>query len=417
MAVVSLRPSQVQALLEAKRTGAQALATLRRQPERFLATAQIGITVVATAAAAFGGASLARHLEPSLSGLPMIGRHAAQVALALVVALVSYLSLVLGELVPKSLALRANQTIALLVARPLLALSWFARPVVWLLTASSNLVLRPFKDRTDFAEARLSREELHHIVDEAAKTGTLDQHTSELTARALEFDRLTAADVMVPRNHVVALPLDSSHEDIKRCLLEEQRSRIPVYQGTLDNVLGYVTAKDILPVAWEGKLIVLKDVLRPVRIVTESTRAAELLRFMQTERQRLAIVVDEHGGVVGLVTFEDVVEELVGEVFSEHEETVPAVVREAGGTLLVRGDVPIRDVNRELDVPLEAVGKATTIAGLCIELAGGAIPQRGARLAANDGTVLVVVAATVRSIRRVRIVPLVRASFSAAENA
>lgn len=406
IAIVSLRKTQIQALLEAKRAGAAALTALRGNPERFLATVQVGITVVGTTAAAFGGSRLADDIEPAMARLPYVGQYAPQLSIGLVVAGISYLSLVLGELVPKSLALRVNEVYALLVAKPLLALSYIARPLVWFLTASSNLVLRPFSDRTNFVEGRLSKEELQHIVDEAAKTGALGEHTGELASRALAFEDLTAADIMVPRNQITALSVNASPEEIKRCLLEEQRSRMPVYQGSLDNVVGYVTAKDLLPVAWEGRLIVLKDVLRPVRIVTESTPAVDLLRVMREERQRMAIVVDEHGGTVGLVTFEDVVEELVGEVFSEHEETVMAVVHERAGTLLVRGDVPLRDVNRELDgVELQGSERASTIAALCIELAGGAIPHRGARLAANDGIVLQIVGATARAVRRVRVVP------------
>jgi putative hemolysin len=405
-----MRKTRIQTLLEEQRPGAISLATLRQTPERFLATVQIGITVVGTAAAAFGGSRLAAQLAGTLKDVGPVAAYASQVALALVVAVVSYLSLVLGELVPKSLALRSGEAYALLVAKPLLALSWLARPLVWMLTASSNLVLRPFSDRTTFTEARLSREELQQIVDEAARTGALDEHTSELASRALEFHGLTAGDVMIPRNKIVALPASASHEEIKRCLLEQRRSRMPVYDGPFDNVVGYLTAKDILPLAWEGGLIVLRDVLRPVHVVTEAMPATELLQLMRRERQRLAIVMDEHGSVAGLVTFEDLVEELVGEVFSEHERTVDAIVREPGGSFLVRGDVPLRDINRELELELQARETIATIGGLCISLTGGVIPQRGARLAANDGVVLEVLGASARTVRRVRVLPPPRPS-------
>ena len=201
---MSLRRTQVQKLVEDKRAGARPLATLRHNPERFLATVQIGITVVGTTAAAFGGSSLARHLTPLVARIPHAAPYAHQLALCLVVVVVSYLTLVLGELVPKSLALRADELYALLIAKPLLALSWLARPLVWLLTDSSNLVLRPFADRTTFTEGRLSKEELSDIVDEATRTGALDEQTSELTSRALDFGQLTVADVMVPRNRIVS---------------------------------------------------------------------------------------------------------------------------------------------------------------------------------------------------------------------
>jgi len=405
IAIVSVRKTRIQALVEEGRRGAAALATLRSQPERFLATVQIGITVVATTASAFGGATVAAQIEPLLRPLPGLGRYAHDLALGIVVAAISYLSLVLGELVPKSLALRAAEPYALFMSRLLLALSWLARPLVRLLTGSSNLVLRPFADRTNFVEARLSREELQKLVEEAAESGALDRHTTELTSRALEFETLKGSDIMVPRNRIVALPRNASRQDIQRCLLEERRSRIPVYEGVLDNVIGYVTAKDLLPLAWEGRLFVLDDVLRPVRVFIETTPAAQLLQFMKQERQRLAILVDEHGAVAGLVTFEDLVEELVGEFFGEHDRQADPILREPDGALLVRGDVGIRDVSRELGTPLEEPEGITTIAGLCGALAGGVIPQRGARLAARDGTVLVVLDASPRAVRRVRVIP------------
>src|SRR5262249_4119347 len=189
-----------------------------------------------------------------------------------------------------------------------------------------------------------------------------------------------------PRNRIVALPRNAPLVTIQRCLLEERRSRIPVYEGSLDNVVGYVTAKDVLPLAWEGKLFVLDDVLRPVKLFTETTPAAQLLQFMKQERQRLAILVDEHGALAGLVTFEDLVEELVGEFFGEHDRQADPIIHEPNGSLLVRGDVAIRDVSRELPAPLEEPEGITTVAGLCGALAGGVIPQRGARLAALGGT-------------------------------
>jgi putative hemolysin len=405
IAIVSVRRTRIHALVEEHRAGARALEKLRAQPERFLATVQIGITVVSTTAGAFGGASVAAHLEPLLRLHPVIGPYAHDVALVAVVVVISYLSLVLGELVPKSLALRAAEPYALLMSRVLLALSWFARPLVWLLTSSSNLVLKPFADRTTFTEARLSKEELQELVEEAAQTGALDERTTELTSRALEFEELTAADVMIPRNQVVALPRRAGSDDVRRCFMEERRSRVPVYEGTLDNMIGYVTAKDLLPVAWEGGLIVIDDILRPLKVFTETTPASQILQFMQQERRAIAMVIDEHGAVAGVVTFEDLIEEVVGEFFSEHDRRASPVVREPSGTLLVRGDVGIREVNRQLEEPLEEPGGVSTIGGLCGVLAGGIVPPRGARLASRSGAVLVVLDASIRVVRKVRVVP------------
>jgi magnesium and cobalt exporter, CNNM family len=401
IAIIALRKTRLAQLVEEGRTSARAVKRLRDSPERFLATVQIGITVVSSTAAAFGGASIAGRLAPGLARLPGVGPYASELALALVVALVSFLSLVLGELVPKSIALRSAERYALAMGRPLLGLSWVARPMVWLLTAASNLILRPLGDRTTFSEARLSAEELEQLVDEAGRVGALDAPTAEIASRALAFRDLTAADVMVPRSRMVGLPRDASTEDLKRLLLEQGRTRMPVYDGTLDNVVGYVMAKDLAAMAWERELIVLEDLVRPVHFVPETARAVHVLRDLQRRRTQIAVVVDEHGGVAGLLTLEDLVEELVGDILGEREEPVPLYQVEPDGSALVRGDAPIREVNRALDLDLPE-GDYTTVAGLCIALSG-AVPERGARLATQDGTAIEVVEATPRVVRLVRL--------------
>jgi putative hemolysin len=404
IAIISIRKTRLEQLVDEGRASARAVKQLRDEPERFLATVQVGITVVGATAAAFGGAALAERLAPYLAAAPFLERYAEPVALAVVVAMVSFLSLVLGELVPKSLALRASERYALLVARPLLALSAVARPMIWALTAVSNVLLRPFGDRTTFTEARLSVEEIEQLVHEAGRAGALDAPTAEIASRALAFRDLTAGDVMVPRSRVVALPRDASQEDLKRMLLEEGRSRMPVYDRSLDEIVGYVMAKDLAAMAWERQLIVLDDLLRPVLFVPESAKAVQVLREMQRRRTQLAVVVDEHGGVAGLLTLEDLVEELVGDILGEQEQPEALFQKEPGGTALVRGDAPIREVNRALDLDLPEGEGYTTLAGLCIALAGS-MPERGARLRAPDGTELEVVDASPRVVRLLRVWP------------
>jgi putative hemolysin len=404
IALIALRRSRIRQLVEQGRPGARAVKELRDAPERLIATVQTGITVVGATAAALGGAQLARHIEPAVASIPPLAPWAGDIAFALVVALVSYLSLVLGELVPKSLALRSAEPYALAVGKPLLWLSQLARPLVWLLTTTSNVVLRPFGDRTTFTEARLSAEELEQLVDEAGKAGSLDPPTAEIASRALAFRELTAADVMVPRSRVVALPVEAPPEQIKRMLLEEGRSRMPVYRGTLDGVIGYVLAKDLAAMAWERELIVLADLVRPVHFVPETARAVQVLRDLQRRRTQIAVVVDEHGGMAGLLTLEDLVEELVGEILGEAEDPQELFQREPSGSATVRGDVPVREANRALGVDLPEGDDYTSVGGLCVALAG-AVPERGTRLRSPDGTELEVLEASPRVVRRVRITP------------
>jgi len=404
IAVLSVRKTRLREFIRRRDRRALAVKSLRDHPERFLATVQICITVVGTAAGAFGGASVAVTLTVLFRELGL-GEYSDEIAIGVVIAIVSILELVLGELVPKSLALRYSDRYSFLVGRPLLVLSALMAPLVWMLTAISNLVLRLFGDRTTFTEARLSRDELQQLVEEAAKTGSVDPRASEIASRALGFGEVTVAEVMVPRTRVVALRKGAPLEEIQRVLLEEGHSRMPVYEGSLDNIVGYVVARDVLALAWEQGLVVMEDILRPPYKVADGVRALDLLREMQKRRVQMAVVIDDAGGLAGLVTVEDLIEELVGDIFSEDDVPVTLVTREPGGTALVPGWAPVRKVNRELHVDLPVGKDRTTIAGLCMSLAQ-AIPQAGEKLTIDDGTVLEIVESSPRRVRRVRIHPV-----------
>ena len=405
IAVVAVRKTRIDQLLQEARSGARALKRLRSNPERFLATVQIGITIVGTSAGAFGGAAIAERLTPALAKVSFIGDKAGQTSLVVVILALSFLELVVGELVPKSLALRSADTFALVMARPLLGLSYVARPVVWLLTTASNLVLRLFGDKTNFSESRLSPGEIQQLVDEAAEAGSVDPEAGEIASRAIDFADLAVAHVMVPRQRVVGIPKDASLDRVKQIVLEHGRTRMPVYEEVIDNVVGYVTIRDLMALFVESRLFVLSDAVRPAFVVPESMRAVDLLREMRERRVQLAIVVDELGATSGIATLEDLVEELVGEIASEHEKLELAPFEpQSDGSTVVRGDVPVRDANRELSLDLPEGEAWSTIAGLVLELAGR-IPRAGERFEAPDGVALEVVAATPRQIKRVRVIP------------
>lgn len=401
IAVLSVRKTRLSEFIRRRDPRALAVKRLRDHPERFLATVQIAITTVGTAAAAFGGAKLEHSLRPKFESIGL----GANASLAAVILLIVFLELVVGELVPKSLALRYSDRYSFFVGRPLVLLSAVMRPLVWLLTVTSNLVLRFFGDKTTFTETRLSKDELQELVEEAAKTGSVDPRASEIASRALGFEEVTVAEVMVPRTRVVALRRGAPNEEVQRMILEEGHSRMPVYDGNIDNIVGYVVARDVLALAWEKGLLVLEDILRPPHKVPESTRALDLLREMQRSRTQMALVVDDHGGLSGLVTTEDLIEELVGDIMSEDDVPEQFFTREPGGTILVQGWASVRKVNRDLHLDLPVGKDRTTIAGLSMSLAQ-AIPQAGERLTTEDGTVLEVVEASPRRVRRIRIHPV-----------
>ena len=414
IAVVALRKGRIKELAEEGGGSARAVLALRAHPERFLATVQVGITVVGATAAAVGGASLAEHLAPKLALIEWLEGHADTVALGIVIAAVSYLSIVVGELVPKSLALRSAERYALFVARPLLVLAFLARPLVWVLSASANILLKPFRDRTTFLEGMHTVDELRQLVEEATEAGTVHPEAAEIASRALELPALRAADVMVSRSNVVAIARDASSDELKRVLLQHAKSRMPVFEGSIDTVVGYVNVKDLLALAWKDQPIQLESVLRPPFFVPGSKKAVELLHEMRARRLPFGIVIDEHGGMSGIVTIEDVVEELVGEIFSEHERDAGESIRpDVDGSLLVDGSLAVRDVNRELDVELPDDGSWSTIAGLVLAVAQR-IPTPGESFALPNGVMLEVVDASPRRIRTVRVRPAFPAAASSA---
>ncbi len=421
IAIVTLRKTRLQALVDEGKAAARAVSELRSTPERFLATVQVGITVVSAAAAVYSGDRLQARFVPTLERLPLVGEWAPELAFIGVVAFVSYLSLILGELVPKSLALRAPERYALLLGRPLLGLAQLARPVVWFLTSSSNIVLRVFRDRTSFTEARISPNELKAMLEEAGAGGALDPRASEIASRAIELTELVAADVMVPRAQMVALEKGAGIEDVRRAVASSGHSRIVVYEGTSDNVVGYVSVRDAFTkgAAPANANATVASWTRDVTFIPESMRAIDVLSELQEKSSHLAIVVDEHGGTAGLITREDLVEEVVGEMLSEHVRGRNRDLRLApDGTALVSGLAAIRDINRALDLSLPEGNDDgdtwTTISGLCTSLLGR-IPEAGAEIQV-EGARLYVVDASPRRVRTVRIVPL-RALEAVRDNA
>jgi putative hemolysin len=402
IALVTVRTSRLEELADQGNRSALAALTLKRQPERLLATIQVGITVISATAAAVGGASVADRLAPWVARVPWLREHAEEIALGIVIALVSYLSIVIGELVPKSIALRSAERYAMLAARPLLAVSTIVRPIVNFLTMSSNVVLKPFGDRTTFIETRYSTEEIQQLVEQAKNTGTLHPNAAEIASRALVFPELSAQEVMVPRHEVVMLPLKASMEEIYRIIISRPHTRLPVYDESPDDVVGYINIKDLATRSWERGTIALEDVMRPPHFVPASKMVADLLTEMRQQHVPIAIVIEEQGGLAGVITIEDLIEELVGTIVTEHGSDVQRYVRDRDGSWLVSGSLPIRELNRELNLDLPEEGDWNTLAGLYIHRTGH-IPKPGEKERLENGTELEVLDASPRRIRTLRV--------------
>ncbi len=331
---------------------------------------------------------------------PGIGPYAEKVALVLVVLLVSFLSLVLAELVPKSLALRAAEPYALFVATPVSWLAWILHPFVVTLTWMSNLILRAFGDRTTFIETRVSPEEIQQMVEEAATSGAVDPDVGEIASRALDLSKLDAYTVMVPRADIAMISKQILPSEIARVARDKGYARMPVHDGPRDNIVGFVNLREVLADAVLEETLDLGPLLHPVVYVPDTLSAPLLLRRMQEEQTHLVLVVNEQGTLVGLVTIEDLVEEVVGDILNESDRQPVKVIEESEGVWRVAGDVPLHEIARQVGRELPA-SESATLAGLVMELAG-AVPQPGTLLE-DSGIRFEILEATPRRVRWVRL--------------
>ena len=394
MAMVSLRPAQLHRLEKHSAAGVR-LATLARDPNRYLSTIQVGITLAGFLASASAAVTLAEPLRTALAGLGAVGDVGAVV---LVTVALSYVTLVLGELAPKRIAMRRAERWALVAARPLAFLSRLARPVVWVLGVSTNFVVRLAGVDPREPREQVSTEELQVMV---ATAGTLSVQQRRVIAGAFDVAERRLRDVLVPRPQAFVLDSEQEAPEALRELVASGHSRAPVAPGRdLDRVSGTVHLRDLVDSA--GRLV--GEVAAPPVLFPEGARALGVLSELQRRHVQQAIVIDEHGGAVGLVTVEDLVEEIVGEIYDETDAETLQVVTEPGGSILVPGHFAVHDLV-DLDVQdVPATGAYATVAGLILDRLGRMPTAPGERVVVS-GHEFEVAELSARAIERVRIRP------------
>jgi putative hemolysin len=382
---IALVSARIGRLAELRRLGTRGAATavaLKESPEAFLATIQIAITLVGALASAVGGAAAVERLTPALVALPLPGATlwAEPVTLGLVILTITYLSLVVGELTPKAIALRSPERLACVVAPVIAALSRAVGWLVALLTASTNVVLGLLGQGRTGQSPFISEEEVKYLVREGAAKGVFEKVEEELVHNAFEFADTTVRQIMVPRMNIVGLDVQTPPDQLLPRVAEIGHSRIPVYSGSIDHVLGVLNLRDVFRIVARGEPLVLPALLRQPQFMPETARISTALREFQRTRQYLALVVDEYGGLVGLVTLEDVLEEIVGEIREEGEPVPLYVAHLADGSFLVEGAAPVRELRRRLGIPLPDSPDYTTAAGFVMHVLGD-VPQVGASIA------------------------------------
>jgi CBS domain containing-hemolysin-like protein len=356
-ALVTVRRTRIQELIDQGNRGARRVAELQQNPARFISAIQLGVTMSSLALGAIGEPVIAGLLEKPLKGLPASWHSgvALTIAAILAFALLSFFHVVLGEIVPKSYTLLHPERIALLAAGPINAFYAIFKPFIWALIAASSAVLRwlglpPEARRT----AVHSEEELKMLVTASREQGVLEEEEQAMLHKVFEFADKDAADVMVPRPDVVALPIDMPVPELLRVMLEHPYTRYPVYEAELDNIVGVLHVRDLFVALHDRGIegVDVRALLRPAILVPETKRLDELLAEFRSTSNHMAIVVDEYGSVAGLATLEDLLEEIVGEIGDEFDVPEAGIRRIGKSRLRLGGSFPIEEFNERFGTHL-----------------------------------------------------------------
>lgn len=373
MALISVRKTRIASLAKKGNRRAKIIQELHATPENLFATIQIGISVITIVASAFAGASIAEELGTYLAQAKasFIAQNSYAIAFVAVVAIVTYFNIVLGELVPKSLGLRYAENFSLLAAYPVYWLSKISFWLIKLLNVSSNLILSVFRDSTNFMESRISEEEIRTLISEGKQAGTIAAREHEILENVFEFSDTSVNKIMTPRANIVAFDVNESPQETIPKVIEQGFTRVPFYDGELDKVVGILHVKDLLAhFAKNVEDLNIKKLLLPAQYVPGSQKINDALAQFQRKKMHLAMVTDEHGSVEGLVTLEDVLEELVGEISDEDDETPKNFIGDKEGNIFVHGQTPIVDFNKELGSHIPEDEQFNTVSGFILEKLG-----------------------------------------------
>lgn len=378
-ALVGVRGSRVATLAASGNKRAIRLVSVLESLDAYISATQLGITIASLGLGWVGESTLAHLFEPLFMAVLPAGAAAAAshtVAIAIAFALITFLHIVLGELAPKTLALQRAEAVALAVARPMMIFHRIFKAPIWLLNGAGNIIVRLMGLEANAQHAAVyTMEELHHVIDLSQQGGQIKPSQQAILARALEFSGLSVKAAMVPRTAVESVSDAAPINELVQRIHESGYSRLPVFHETPDNIVGIVHSKEILRYWYDRESFELEKVMYPVNFVPDTMRLDSALRKMQEERFHFAIVTDEHGAFEGIITLEDLLEEIVGEIEDEFDEGYSMVQKLPDGSFLLEGILPVRSANRRLGLALPEEGVYHTIAGFLMAQAGRVLRQ------------------------------------------
>jgi putative hemolysin len=372
IAVVAARKVRLQQRADDGDERARAALALANHPAQFLSTVQVGITLVGILAGAYGGATIADPLAERISAFPELAPYAEGIALGLVVTVIAFLSLVLGELAPKNVALTNPETIASWVAKPMMWLARVGGPFVALLTGTTNLILRIFGIKGQ-AEPHLTEDEIKAVISQGAESGVLEAAEESIVQRVLQLGDQRVAGLMTPRPDIEWIDVDASADELRDFLGSHSHTQFVVCHGGLDNVLGIVRSADLLPMAMRGRSIDLRALTKDALFVPDSMPAVQLLESFRASHTHMALVMDEFGAVEGLVTITDMLEALVGHLPANASDAASSFVTRADGSWLIDGSASMEEVTTRLaldELPPDEAGAYHTLGGFVMARLG-----------------------------------------------
>jgi putative hemolysin len=393
IAVVTNRRTRIKQLMDEGNKQAGILYGLRERPDRFLATIQIGVTLTAALASAIGGAAAVKVIKPLLQEVPIqfIAVSSEAIAIGFVVIVITFFFLVFGELIPKSIALSRSEAVGLWVAPSIERFSKIASVLVSLLTASTNLILKPFKTKAFTQREYITEEEVKLLIEEGGEQGVFEPAEKELIHSVFEFTDTSVKEVIIPALQMVTISLSMSADEVKAIISEEKFSRYPVIGKDINDIRGILYAKDFYNLISRSGIVNIHRIIKPPIFIPETMKISILLREMQRKRVHMAIAIDEYGAVSGLVTLEDLLEEIVGEIRDEYDTESPVIMLE-DGSMIIDASISVGDLNEDYDLDIPESPDYETL--------GGYLVMQLQRIPKNGDTVIL-------ASRRFRIIEMV----------
>ncbi|MBV9241351.1 MAG: HlyC/CorC family transporter, partial [Acidobacteria bacterium] len=373
--LVTVRKTRIQKLADEGHGSARAVLRLKDDPTLFISAVQLGVTLASLALGWVGEPTIAEMLKPVAGAIAPEG-YAAYVAhiaaIAIAFCIITFLHVVLGELVPKMFALERAENFALIAARPLEIFAKVFSPILAVLNYAGRLIGKAIGLTSNLDHTSVyTEDELRQLVALSEESGQINEEERTLINKVFEFSATTVKEAMIPRTEIVAIPEDSTLTDISKQFDESGYSRLPVFRESLDDIIGFIHSKDMVPFLLRPRSFKLQKIIHKPSYVVDTAKLEDVLRQMQTEKFHFGFVVDEHGGVEGIITLEDLLEEIVGDISDEHDEEVNEQIKDQpDGSYLLDGGLAVRDLNRRLEIELPVSEAYTTIAGFLMSQAG-----------------------------------------------